>query len=200
MGKAAVYGNTIVEVQKERERQMQNAPRSPSMLQEIIASHMMQRDDEAIEARLRASAKLRANPASYRKVPVTEMEKLVADAPKSSAQVIGNHKVPTLTALPEKKKKNPTELDRMRSYYPGTESAAIGFHFDFATQSDTMAKEADALIGGLSLQQAKDPKIAAALAAIQQRTMTLGKHAANNGVPRGVQRKGDSKQGIFVRR
>ena len=187
--KAEVQGNTLVEIAREREAQMRNAPRQPSILQEIVTAHMLARDDEAIEKRLRAAALVRAKPNSRQKPPSTEIEILVAGAPKTSAQVVGYHEVPKFTPLPVPPKKL-DELGRMRTYYPQTQGGTYGFHHDFTNQSATMAKEATELVGALSIKQVKkDPEMAAALAAIKRRTLDLGRNHGSDGVARGVQRK-----------
>ena len=50
------HGETLNELMAERERQLANAPRMPSVLQEIVTEHHLKRDEAAIEKRLREAA------------------------------------------------------------------------------------------------------------------------------------------------
>jgi len=187
MKKTEVYGATLIEVAQERERQIKAAPHQPSVLSELITAHMATRDEAAIAAQMRESARLRANPKLRRKVPTTEMELLVAGAPKTSAQVVGYHEVPHVAPLPETAKAAPSELEKMRRIFPRTECGVAGFHTNFAAQAATEATEMSTLIGGLSAAQvAADPKMASALAKIKRRTTDLGRMCGSDGVPRGV--------------
>ena len=187
MTKMAMYGNTIKEVGIERERQTANAPPQPTMLSNIIMEHMVKRDNVGIEQRLRANAKIRAQPQSRRKVPTTEIEKLVAMAPKSSAQEVGFHVVPEMTPVTPPAGPPRDELARMRTYFPRSEAGAIGFHRDFEGINSKEAKDATAMLGGLTAAQIQaDPQLAKALATIKQRTTQLGQRYGHDGVPRGV--------------
>jgi hypothetical protein len=184
------YGNAIREVRLERERQLANAPYLPSAYSDIQTSHMLQRDDEAINAKCRANAVLRLKPSSRRKPPTTEIEKLVAMAPKTSSQVVGFHGVPDFLTEPPKPPPPTDELSKMRSYYPRSEGHAPGFHHDFSAQMAREAKEADGMLSTLTAAQLKaDPQLAKALKTIKQRAVSIGGRYDNSGVPKGIATK-----------
>lgn len=184
--KCEVYGATIVEVRKERERQMANAPPQPSLLQELVTQQYLQRDDAAQQKRLMEAAILRANPKSRQKKPVTEAELLVAQAPKSSAQVIGHHKVMKVTPLPKAPAKT-DELSKMRTYYPQSEGHAYGFHHQFSAQDASEAKKATSMMSALTAQQLKsDPAMAKALTTMKKRVIKLGNTMDSMGQTRGI--------------
>ena len=188
--KCEVYGNAIREVRAERERQLANAPVLPSAFSDIQTSHMVQRDETAIAEKCRANALMRLKPSSRRKPPTTEIEKLVAMAPKTSSQVVGFHEVPTFMTEPPKPPPPTDELSKMRSYYPRSEGHAPGFHHDFSAQMAREAKEADALLSTLTAQQAQaDPQLAKALKTIKARAVSIGGRYDNSGVPKGISTK-----------
>jgi hypothetical protein len=169
--KAALYGATLVEVAAERERQIKAAPRQPSLLSEIVAGQMLGRDEEALKKQLRASAKLLAQPGSNRPPPVTEIEKLLAAAPKTEAQNYGYHKVPHVSAPPAPA---PVRSDDPRALFPRTEAGMCGFHHDFRKQRMSEVSEARGLVQGLTMQQVQgDKKLATALATIRRRSTEL---------------------------
>ena len=186
IAKCELIGNTIVEVAAERERQKANAPRLPSMLQELVTKQYLERDDAAIEKRISEAARLRANPKLRQKKPVTEAELLVAQAPKSSAQVIGHHKVFELKPVAPKPKKT-DELSVMRTYYPQSEGHAYGFHHQFSVQDANEAASATEITGKLTVAQIKsDPKLAKALATMKERVVRLGSTMDSMGQTRGI--------------
>ena len=186
MAKCELHGTTIIDIQQERERQKANAPVMPSLLQKIVTDHHMSKDFAAIEARLRASAAVRADPKSRQKKPTTEIEKLVAAAPKSSAQVIGYHDVPTLVPPPPPPKPK-DELQKMRSYYPITEGHEYGFHTNFSAADAKQVREADTLLASLKADQVKgDKQMADALRTIRQRALHMANNHSGNGQPKGL--------------
>lgn len=186
MAKCQMHGTTIMEIQAERERQKAGAPPMPSLLQQIVTDQHLAKDYGAIEQRMRAAAVMRADPKSRQKKPTTEIEKLVAAAPKSSAQVIGYHDVPTLVPPPPPPKPK-NELASMRSYYPVTEGHEYGFHMNFAADDSKQVREADALLASLRPEQVKaDPQLANALRKIQGRAVQMGRNFGGNGQPKGL--------------
>ena len=78
----------------------------------------------------------------------------------------------------------------MRTYYPITEGHSYGFHHNFSAADASLARDADAMLAKLTPEQVKgDPQVAAALKAIQKRTLNLGKAYGGNGMPRGLSLK-----------
>ena len=187
LNKYTKLGNALVEIQAERERQIARAPPGPSNFAGIVTKHYQGKDEEAVMAQVRVNAIKRANP-NPKKVPVTEMEKLIADAPKTSAQVIGTHKVPSDVWLDKGPPKKLTQLQQMYKIYPQTTSAEAGFHYNFEQANTREAKDAAALMDTLSVKQVKhDPQLAAALTKIKSRAQYVGRMHDHSGAQRGVQ-------------
>jgi hypothetical protein len=187
LNKYRVFGDTLVEIAAERQRQRAGAPMLPTMLATIMNDHYSQRDEAAVHAQILAAAKVRAMP-NPKKEPKTEMEVLVADAPKTSAQVIGTHKIPKVTHKPPPPPKQ-DELSKMRVVFPRTTGGECGFHHHFARADALEAKQATRMIGGLTAAQvAADPKLAAALTKLKAHVVDAGRMRSHSGVPRGVAR------------
>ena len=181
-------GKKIVELREERARQKANAPVLPSKLAAIMTNHHMAKDQVAIEAQLRKAAYHRAHPIVH-KEPTTEMERIIADDPKTSAQVIGSHRVPQLPPPPP----SPPPLDelaRMRTIFPMSTAAEVGFHHDFSKSNTKEAQKANQLIGGLTAAQLQaDPKLANALSSLRTVVLDKAKRSGADGRPAGVKTK-----------
>ena len=184
--KVAVMGETLVSVQQERKRQMANAPHGPSFLAQLYVKQAAARDGTE-EARMWEAAAVRAAPTrANKKPPTTEMEQIIADAPKTSAQVVGHHKVPVLP--PEPPKAGPSsDLERMRAVFPRTTNCEAGHHHDFFRQQTREAREATAMVDKLSVAQVRgDAKMTAALKALRGRVNERAVHHSVTGVPKGI--------------
>ena len=196
LGQLAKYkrlGDALVEIQAERERQKARAPPLPTMLATIMNTHYQNRDEDAILQKVHAAAKVRAAP-NPKKVPVTELEKLVADAPKTSAQVIGTHKVPSSVWMDKGPPKKLSQLEEMYKIFPRTTAGEAGFHHNFEQANAHDAKKASALMQTLSAKQvAADPQMAAALAKLKSHVVHVGRMHNSSGVQRGVQTRGGKK-------
>lgn len=186
-------GETIVAVQAERARQAATAPHGPSWFARKLAEQEASKDHAAIEQQMLAAAARRAFPIKYnKKPPSNEMEQLIADAPKSSAQVIGSHKVPKITAPPPPKGQV-GELGAMRKVFPRSTAGEVGFHHPFEAQNKRDARAATELMDSLSVAAVRgDPAMQEALSTIKASVMTASRRFGHSGVPRGVQLRRDA--------
>ena len=181
-------GVKIVELREERARQKANAPTLPSKLADIMTNHHMAKDQVAIEAKLRKAAYHRAHPVVH-KEPTTEMERIIADNPRTSAQVIGSHRVPQLPPAPPPPPPM-DELARMRTIFPMNTAGEVGFHHNFSNSNATEASNASQLVGGLTATQLQaDPKLAKALGSLRAVVLDKAKRSGADGVPQGVRTK-----------
>ena len=109
--------------------------------------------------------------------------------PKSSAQVIGSHKVPQLTKPPPPKRTD-GELGRMRDIFPGATAGEVGFHHDFDGERRRDAAAASQLMSGLSLKQVRgDPQLAAALRTLQGSVLRESRRFGFDGAQKGVKQR-----------
>ena len=187
------HGETIVELTKERERQRANAPILPAKLAEIMAKHHLGKDEAALNVKLRKAAYDRAHPVQ-KKVPTNEMERIIAEEPKTSAQEVGHHRVPQLPPPPPPPPPA-NELERMRTVFPRTTAGEAGFHHAFTTSSTHEAKSADQLIGRLSAKQVQaDPQMARALSTLRNHVLTAARRSGADGVPEGLHTRHQPKE------
>ena len=186
--KFAKHGATLVEVQRERERQRANAPVLPSKMAQVMINYHMSRDQGAIDAKLRKAAYDRAHPVQKKK-PTTEMERIIAEDPKTSAQVIGHHRVPQLPPPPPPPPPK-DELTKMRTVFPRTTNGETGFHYDFAREEKKEARKASDFINQLTPEQVQaDPAMAKALATIRSRVLVQAQRSGADGIQQGVYTK-----------
>ena len=179
------FGHTIHEVQQERARQRMSAPPLPTKLSEIMMNHHASQDKDAIERRLKEAAYKKVHP-NEKKAPRSEMERIIALDPKTSAQVIGHHRVPQLPP-PPRPPPPVDELARMRTVFPRTTGGECGFHHDFAESDKREAKDAARLVAGLTAAQLKaDPKMANALSSLRAHVLDAARKSGNDGVPTGI--------------
>ena len=113
-----------------------------------MINYHMSRDQGAIDAKLRKAAYDRAHPMQKKK-PTTEMERIIAEDPKTSAQVIGHHRVPQLPPPPPPPPPK-DELTKMRTVFPRTTNGETGFHYDFAREEKKEARKASDFINQLT--------------------------------------------------
>ena len=187
--KYQAYGATIVEVAKERERLFALREGMPgAALAEIVTKQYSKRTEEMIEG-MRANAMYRAYP-NLRPEPRTELEILVANQPKSSAQVIGNHKIPVVTEAPTHRSRAQTEIEKMRSVLPCCESGTVGFHHKFDEARARDVHDAESLVSRLHVKQvASDEKLAAALRQLQSHVQGKARSHTVSGAQRGIRTK-----------
>jgi hypothetical protein len=139
--------------------------------------------------RILAEAIRRSKP-NARPAPVTEMERLIASEPKSSAQVIGHHAVPDITIPPRKRRDNMSELEQMRTIWPERESHMVGFHHDFGVARVREAAEANELVSRLSADRVrKDEKLATALTLLKNHVIYQATVKDVAGMERGIVRR-----------
>ena len=198
LAKMTRHGDTLAELRLERARQIRHAPIAPAALAACIADHTEGRDPEANDAQLRAAAVARVarqrpparghEPPNPRKPPTTEIEQLLADAPRSSAQVIGYHKVPQL-APPPPPGPPADELARMRAVFPRSTAGECGFHANFALARNKDASSMTVLADSLTAKHAADPEVREALQTLRARVMKESIRSSGDGVLRGVQRR-----------
>jgi len=188
--KYQAFGATLREVAEERERQAAVRERMPgAALAKMLTVQMSKNADTAVHDRIIAAAIRRANP-NERAPPTTEIERLVAQEPKSSAQVIGHHRVPNLKPPPPKARQKISEIERMRTVFPGRESGVVGFHHDFGEAKIRDAAEAQELLSRLKANHVqKDKELANALGLLQQHVKAQATYKDFNGIERGIVRR-----------
>lgn len=184
------YGASIKEVADEREKQTKIRDLMPGApLAKLMTRQMVKNQDPALYDRMRDSAIARAHPNTH-KEPSNEIERLVADEPKSSAQVIGHHKVPSVHIPPRKRTEELSEIERMRTVFPGRESGMVGFHHDFGLAKQREAAEAEKLVGRLTVQEVKkDAELVRALSLLKGHAISQSGMKDVMGNERGIVRK-----------
>lgn len=191
------HGETIVELSKEQQRQRANAPLLPSKLAEIMSKHHLGKDQAAEVAKLRKAAYDRAHPVQ-KKTPKTEMERIIQDEPKTSAQEVGHHRVPQLPPPPPPPPPA-NELERMRTIFPRTTAGETGFHHPFVKSDASEAQSAKTLVSQLSAQQVQaDPHMAKALSTLRDHVLVAARRSGADGVAQGVYTRHKPKE--FKRR
>ena len=190
MAKYVSLGHTLVEVGRELERQTEVRERQPGApLAKLLVAGYNSASKPEVQARMLAAAEARAFP-KRRPPPKTEAERLRAEMGNevSSAQVIGNHRIPKLL-VPAKaaSTKERSELDQMREVFGVSESNMVGFHHDFSAARRRDAGNAAALVGTLGRQQvARDPELKEALARLRTHVQTRAHIQNHSGIPHGI--------------
>ena len=180
-------GETLAELGKERMREAERREQAPGAeYAKLLAAQLSKSSDPAISQQMLASAAVKAKP-NQRRAPTTELEQLVYDQPRTSAQVVGHHKVPQVT-VPKPPPKKLSELERMRTVFSSKTSGEVGFHHDFGVAKRRDAEAATALVGRLQAQQvATDPTLAAALAKLRTHVIVSSQKYDCQGSMRGLQ-------------
>ena len=188
MAKYVTLGSSLVEVGRERARQVEYREQQPGApFAKLLVAGYNSASQPEVQARILAAAETRAFP-KRRPPPQTEMDRLRAEQ-VTSAQAIGNHRIPELIVPLAKtaSSKERSELDQMREVFGVSESSMVGFHHDFSAARRRDAINATALVGTLSRQQvARDPALKEALARLHSHVQSRARVQNHSGVPHGI--------------
>jgi hypothetical protein len=185
--KYMALGSSVMEVMEERQRQEALRERQPGAPLAKLLANASGLQDPAVQTKMVAAAQARAFPNRRPARKLTEIEQLFADMPKTSAQVVGSHKVPIVSPAPSAPRRI-DELARMRTVFPTAASGEVGFHHDFGRAKTTDAAGAYALIGSLNARRvAADPELTTALSKLKAHVERCGQMADPGGRLRGIQ-------------
>eukprot|EP00965_Chrysotila_dentata_P256056 6212420-Pleurochrysis_carterae.AAC.5 len=104
----------------------------------------------------------------------TEAQRLLDSLPKTSSRQIGHYEIPKLPPPTPKAFVPNTELDKARSHRPRLESEELGYHPTCRKAREAEVSDAKDTMRRVNKQDLKkDPELAAAVAALQERVAKL---------------------------